>query len=76
MERKLSTNQIKMLTKISELNREVTRKDLNEHLDLSSATFHYAVVALEMLGLVEVKQSKGAGNSHLINITQRGIKLI
>ena len=64
----ITKSQNQILAKLSELNRELTRKELNEYLGLSSATLHYAIISLEARGLIEVRQSEGAGNSHLIKL--------
>jgi len=70
--KKISNNQAKILAQLSKLNREITRKELNEYLGLSSATLHYSIIGLELLGLVGIKQAKGSGNSHIITLTEKG----
>lgn len=70
--RSFTKSQTRILAELLKLNREVPRRELGENLGLSTATFHYGLMTLG--DLIIVRQSPGRGNSHLIKLSDEGVK--
>lgn len=68
---KITSQQFKILWQLLELNREVPRRELAEHLGVPSSSLNLPLTTMNG-ELIHVSQAPGRGNSHVVSLTERG----